>query len=67
MTETSPQIYTSYNITWGISWKWTENNFFWLEDLSVLCLKVSIYQFCRLGLRTIKNGWIKIWLVMTFN
>ena len=31
----------------GISWKWTENSLFWLEYLSVLCLKVSIYQFCR--------------------
>jgi hypothetical protein len=31
----------------GISWKWTENSLFWLEYLSVLCFKVSIYQFCR--------------------
>jgi hypothetical protein len=31
----------------GISWKWTENSLVWLEYLSVLCLKVSIYQFCR--------------------
>jgi hypothetical protein len=26
----------------GISWKWTEISLFWLEYLSVLCLKVSI-------------------------
>jgi hypothetical protein len=32
----------------GISWKWT-------EYLSVLCLKVSIYQFCRKQLTKLAN------------
>ena len=32
----------------GISWKWT-------EYLSVLCLKVSIYQFCRNQLTKLAN------------
>jgi hypothetical protein len=39
----------------GISWKWTENSLFWLEYLSVLCLKVSIYQFCRKQLTKLAN------------
>jgi hypothetical protein len=39
----------------GISWKWTENSLFWLEYLSVLCLKVSIYQFCRKQLTKVAN------------
>ena len=39
----------------GISWKWTENSLFWLEYLSVLCLKVSIYQFCRKQLIKLAN------------
>jgi hypothetical protein len=39
----------------GISWKWTENSLFWVEYLSVLCLKVSIYQFCRKQLTKLAN------------
>ena len=39
----------------GISWKWTEISLFWLEYLSVLCLKVSIYQFCRKQLTKLAN------------
>jgi hypothetical protein len=34
---------------------WTENSLFLLEYLSVLCLKVSIYQFCRKQLTKLAN------------
>ena len=32
-----------------------ENSLFWLEYLSVLCLKESIYQFCRKQLTKLAN------------
>ena len=44
-----------FSLNLGISWKWTENSLFWLEYLSVLCLKVSIYQFCRKQLTKLAN------------
>ena len=49
------QCQSPFPLNPGISWKWTDNSLFWLEYLSVLCLKVSIYQFCRKQLTKLAN------------
>jgi hypothetical protein len=46
-----------YSCKWSVTLtkSMSENSLFWLEYLSVLCLKVAIYQFCRKQLPKLAN------------
>jgi hypothetical protein len=44
-----------YRLPVSLPRKWTKTSSRWTEYLSVLCLKVSIYQFCRKQLTKLAN------------